>query len=75
MTKQQQIGSSGFTIKQLRVSTVSTVSQKTKFYGGPLHQGLMGSTDVGWLCRTVIARYILTYDVTLLPDSQSQWSL
>jgi len=64
-----------YTGKQLRISAVRMVSLKTKFEGCPLHQGL----NLCWgglrLCRTVIARYILKYDATLLPGSQSQSSL
>jgi len=55
-------------------TTVSTVSLKMKFEKVILIRGLY----VGWgglrLYRTVdIARYILTYDVTLLPESQSSF--
>ena len=66
------------TAKQLRVSTVSKVSFsfKTKFEGVPL----ICRFNLCWgglgLCQTVvIADYILTHDVTLLSDSQSQLSL
>ena len=40
MTKQLQIASRVFTAKQLRVSTISMVSLKTKFEGDPLDRRL-----------------------------------
>jgi len=44
VTKQLQIGSRSFVVKQLRALTVNMVSLKTKFEWGPLDRGL----KLGW---------------------------
>jgi len=49
------------------------VSSKTKFEGRPLDRGLNLCWGGLGLCHiAVITGYILTHDVTVLPDSQSQ---